>query len=250
MMKLRTVLFYLAWAVATGFWACFIIIMVVLPFRWRHRIATGWGDTTVWLLRLICGVKWHVTGREHLPNYPVVFAVTHQSTWETVFGPLLYRDQVWVLKRELLWIPFFGWAMALLYPIAINRRQRKQAMQQVIEQGRQRIARGFSVVMFPEGHRFPPDSPLVFKHGAARLAESLQVPIVPIAHNAGQFWPRRGWMHSGTVQVEIGAPISPQDKSVNELTQEIEDWVRERRDKIVQAEKQRRDARELPSSAV
>lgn len=250
MMKLRTVLFYVAWALATLFWACFIMVMVVLPFRWRHRIATGWGDTTVWLLRLICGVKWQVVGQENLPREPAVFAFNHQSTWETVFAPLIHRNQVWVLKRELLWIPFFGWAMALLRPIAINRSRRKQAMQQVIEQGRERINMGFSVVMFPEGHRFPPDAPLVFKHGAARLVEDLQVPIVPIAHNAGQFWPRRGWMHAGTVQVVIGTPIYPQGVAVHELSQMMEDWVREQRDGLVRAEKQRRGASELSPPTV
>lgn len=237
---LRSILFYLSWMLATGIWAILIILMIILPYRLRHRIATGWGDTTVWLLRFICGIRWQVEGAENLPAVPAIFAMNHQSTWETVFGPLLCRDQVWVLKRELLWIPFFGWAMALLRPIAINRSKRKQAMQQIIEQGQKRINDGFSIVMFPEGHRFPPDAPILFKHGATRLAESLNIPIVPIAHNAGQFWPRRGWMHPGTIHVIIGPPIYPNGEDTAALNQRAEDWVRGQRDRIVQAEKQRR----------
>ncbi|SUO93088.1 lysophospholipid acyltransferase family protein [Suttonella ornithocola] len=241
----RTLSFYLLWTVATLFWALLIIAMIILPYRIRHRISTGWGDTTVWLLRLAGGVKWQVHGLENLPNQPCVLALNHQSTWETVFGPLIRRDQVWVLKRELLWIPFFGWAMALLRPIAINRNNRKQAMQQVIEQGHQRISNGFSVVMFPEGHRFSPDAPLHFKQGAARLAESLSIPIVPIAHNAGQFWPRRGWIHSGTIQVIIGKPLYVPQGKVAEVNTTIEAWVRETRDKIVAQENQQR---QLPTT--
>lgn len=240
MMRLRTYLFYAAWGVATFLWSLWIIIMMLLPFRVRHMLATSWADISVWLLRLICGVKWQVHGRENLPDFPVIVVVNHQSTWETVFTPLLIRRQVWVLKKELVQIPFFGWAMASLGAIAIDRSRRKKAMEQVIEQGKQRMSLGFSVVMFPEGHRFPPDAPLHFKQGAVRLASSLNVPILPIAHNAGQFWPRRGVMHSGTVQVAVGELIYPEGVAINALNQQVENWVREQRDGFVAAENARR----------
>lgn len=241
LMKIRTVLFYVCWGIATAIWSLLILAMIVLPYRRRLLWATGWADTSIWLARVLAGIDYQVHGREHLPDRAMVFASNHQSTWETLFLPTLWRDQVWVLKKELIQIPIFGWAMALLRPIAIDRSQRKQAMQQVIEQGRAKIEAGLSVVMYPEGHRFAPEVPLKFKSGAARLAHSLQVPIIPIAHNAGQFWPRRGWLHSGTVQVFIGKAIDPADfETVEDLNQALEDWVRAHRDQAVQAENARR----------
>lgn len=240
MRRLRTYLFYLLWALVTLVWGGAILAMIVLPFRWRHRLATGWGDTTVWLLRAICGVRWAIHGRENVPDCPVVLVTNHQSPWETVFMPLILRDQVWVLKKELMRIPFFGWAMRLLGVIAIDRGKRRQSMARVIEQGSARIERGFSVVMFPEGHRFAPHAPLKFKHGAARLACALGVPMLPVAHNAGQFWPRRGPMRAGEIQVWIGNPIPATGKPVREINAQAESWIREMRDDIVAEEERRR----------
>lgn len=243
LMKIRTILFYISWGIATGIWSILIVLMGVLPYRIRHRLATGWADTSIFLFRVVAGGKYQVHGRENLPKQAMIFACNHQSTWETLFLPTLWRDQVWVLKKELLQIPIFGWAMALLRPIGIDRSKGKHAMQQIMEQGKQRLDYGFSVVLFPEGHRYAPEAPLQFKLGAARLAQGLQVPILPIAHNAGQFWPRRGWMHSGTIQVFIGEPLNPADfDSPEAMNQALEDWVREKRDQAVAAEKQRCEA--------
>ena len=242
MRSIRTCAFYLLWALATFVWGILIMAMIVLPFRWRHRLATGWGDTTVWLLRWVCGVKWKIHGRENVPDRPVILVTNHQSPWETVFMPLVLRTQVWVLKKELLRIPFFGWTMRLLGAIAIDRGKRRQSIEQVIEQGSARVARGFSVVMFPEGHRFLPHAPLKFKHGAARLAIALGVPMLPVAHNAGQFWPRKGPMCAGEVQVCIGEPILAAGKSVKEINGQVESWIRKRRDRLVAEEEARREA--------
>lgn len=238
---IRTGLFYGLWFFVIIFWALFILLMYLVPYRVRHYVATYWADSTIRLLRVICGVDWYVTGLEHLPTAPAIIAVNHQSTWETVFTPTLLRRQLWVVKKELVRIPVFGWAMAALRPIAIDRSQKKAAMIQVIEQGKEKIEQGYSLVMFPEGHRFPPDAPLQFRLGAARLAKGLNVPIVPIAHNAGQFWPRRGLIHEGTVQVCIGAAFLPENYQTPEtLNAALEDWVRQKRDDFVQAEKIRR----------
>lgn len=240
LMGLRTILFKIAFIIFTLLWAIAIIAMKVLPYRVRHRLATGWGDTVVWLARLICGIRWQVHGIEHLPKRAAVMAVNHQSTWETVFTPLLVRDQVWVLKKELIRIPFFGWAMGSLRPIAIDRKKRKAAMQQVIEQGRQRLANGFWVVMYPEGTRSDAHHPRPFKTGAVKLASELGALIVPIAHNAGQFWPKRGRMHPGIVQVIIGEPVSTVGKTIEELNRSIEQWAHHTVAKLVAAEDQRR----------
>lgn len=242
LMGLRTILFKLAFVVCTLLWAILIMLMIVLPFRVRHRLATGWGDTVVWLARIICGIRWEVHGMEHLPKQASVMVLNHQSTWETVFTPLLLRDQVWVLKKELIHIPFFGWAMGSLRPIAINRNKRKAAMAQVIDQGRQRLSMGFWVVMYPEGTRSLPHQPRPFKTGAVKLAHELGVQIVPIAHNAGQFWPKRGWMHSGTVQVVIGEPVLAAGKPIEALNQDIEQWVHSTAAKLERQEDRRRES--------
>lgn len=242
MMRLRTYLFYLCWALVTIPWGICIVIMCVLPLPIRHRIASVWADITMFLLRIICGIKYEIHGKENVPKVPVVMAVNHQSTWETIFLPIVIRKQVWVLKKELLYIPFFGWSMALLGAIAIDRSKRRQAMEEVITQGQNRLARGFSVVMFPEGHRFAPTAPLRFQSGAARLATELKVPLLPIAHNSGQFWPHGGAMHSGTIHLWIGEAIDTKDKSAKEVNTLAENWVREKRDASVQAEIARRQA--------
>lgn len=233
---IRTILFYFLWSLVTAFWITLILLMVVLPYRLRHRIARFWGHSTVYLAKFVAGIDWQIVNKENLINQPVIYAVNHQSTWETIFSVLIDPNQVWVMKKELVELPIFGWAMRLLRPIAIDRNNRKTAMTALIAEGRKRIDDGYSVCIFPEGHRFSPTAPLRFHSGAARMAVELNVPIIPIAHNAGQFWPRRGWLHDGQIQVVIGKPIYPNGQSATELNKQIENWVRNARDHIVQRE--------------
>ncbi|UJF23822.1 1-acyl-sn-glycerol-3-phosphate acyltransferase [Suttonella sp. R2A3] len=240
LMGVRTILFKIAFVLSIMLWATLIIFMIVLPFRWRHRLATGWGDTVIWLARWICGIRWQIHGREHVPQEAGVMVVNHQSTWETVFTPTMIRDQVWVLKKELMYVPFFGWGMALLRPIAIDRSKKKAAMEQVIDQGRQRIGMGFWVVMFPEGTRAKAGEPKPYKHGATRLAVNLGTHILPIVHNAGQFWPKKGRMHPGTVQVIIGEPIPTVGEDIVALSDRIEAWSHETMQALYQQELARR----------
>ena len=238
----RTVLFKVLFVPVTILWTIFIVCLIVLPFPLRLRLAFGWGYSTIWLARLVCGIRWEIHGLEQMPPGACVLLVNHQSTWETAFLPKLKMRQVWVLKRELMWLPFFGWALAVLHPIPINRKDGRRAMQKVIAQGRQRIEAGDSVILFPEVTRAPFDAPLPFKAGAARLAAALGVPAVPVAHNAGQFWPKRGLMHAGTVQVVVGEPIDPAGKSVAEINAAAEQWVNETRARLVAEEQARRGA--------
>ena len=240
MRAFRTVLFKVLFVPITILWTIFIVCLIVLPFPLRLRLAFGWGYSTIWLARLVCGIRWEIHGLEQMPPGACVLLVNHQSTWETAFLPKLKLRQVWVLKRELMWLPFFGWALAVLHPIPINRKDGRRAMQKVIEQGRQRIEAGYSVILFPEGTRAPFDAPLPFKAGAARLASALGVPAVPVAHNAGQLWPKRGLMHPGTVQVVVGEPIDPAGKTVAEINAAAERWVNDTRARLVAAEKARR----------
>ena len=240
MNTLRTWLFKILFVPATILWSAFIVCLIVLPFPLRLRLAFGWGYTTIRLARLLVGIKWPLHGLDKMPQGACVLMVNHQSTWETAFLPNLKLRQVWVLKKELMMLPFFGWALAVLRPVPIDRKQKRQAMQKVIAEGRQRIESGYSVILFPEGTRAPADAPLPFKLGAARLAAALGVPAVPIAHNAGQFWPKRGLMHPGTVHVVVGEPIDPHGKTPAEINAIAETWINDTRARLVAAEKTRR----------
>lgn len=237
---IRTILFYILFVIETFFWSVAIIMMRLLPERLHHRYATCWATTTIWLARLVVGIRWQVHGMENLPSRPVVFMINHQSNWETIFLPYIHKMNKWVLKKDLLRIPFVGWAFATLRPIAIDRSRRKEAMQRIIEQGADRIAKGYSVILYPEGTRKPPGVPIVFKHGAIRLATALNLPIVAVAHNAGQFWPKRGLMHPGTVQVYISPPFAIDSDDPLALNKRIEEWVQSHRDLAEAAENQRR----------
>lgn len=227
---IRTILFYIIFVIATFFWSLAILITSLLPERAHHRFATGWAITTIWLARVIAGIRYQVHGAENLPDKPAIFMINHQSNWETIFMPTLHRQNKWVLKKSILAIPFLGWALASLKPIAIDRSKRKEAMSRIIEQGADRVARGYSVILYPEGTRQPPGAPIAFKQGAIRLAKALELPIIAVAHNAGQCWPRRGWMHPGTVHIYVSPPFAIDSAAPAELNRQIEQWVQTHRD--------------------
>jgi 1-acyl-sn-glycerol-3-phosphate acyltransferase len=197
-----------------------------LPLRLRFRIISGWARFSLACLRLFCGVRIRVEGLEHIPSGPAVIASKHQSALETLYLQRVFPPHAWVLKRELLWIPFFGWGLASLEPIAIERAAQRQALRQVFEQGLERLSRGIWVLIFPEGTRIPPGQSGRYAQSAAALAVRAGCPIVPVAHNAGLCWPRRGWLrHAGTVTFRIGPPIDPSGRSAAELTTELEHWI-------------------------
>lgn len=235
MMLLRTILFYLVFGIATFFWSLAILAMWFLPEHLHHRYSIGWAKTSIWIARTIGGIRWQIHGAEHLPTTPVIFMANHQSNWETIFLPTLHHKNKWVLKKSILRIPFLGWALASLKPIAIDRSRPKEAMQRIIEQGRERVEHGYSVILYPEGTRQPPGAPIVFKHGAIRLARTLDLPIIAIAHNAGQCWPRRGLLRPGTVHIHISPPFAANSDTPNALNQRIEQWVQTHRDLAEQA---------------
>lgn len=223
----RSTIYWLGMAVLTPLFFFLGILAVPLPCRLRHRMITLWTPITLAWLRLSCGLRYEVIGRENIPDHPSVIACKHQSAWETLALQVIFPAQVWVLKKELLWIPFFGWGLALTSPIAIDRKARAQAAQQLIEQGRDRIQRGFWIVIFPEGTRVPAGKRGKYKLGGAKLAKDLNVPIVPVAHNAGEFWPRNAYCkHAGTITVVIGQPLMPDPQRSSDVTMKaIEHWI-------------------------
>jgi len=224
----RSVLFALALIIVTPPYALIALASAPLPRMVRYRIISGWSRLILWLSRVILGIEWRVEGRENLPSRPAVILSKHQSAWETLAFQHIFPPQVHVLKRELLWIPFFGWGLALMSPIAINRSRGVRALRTIARRGRERLAQGFWVVVFPEGTRVAPGVQREYQPGGAWLACATGAPVVPVAHNAGLLWPRNAFLkRSGTVTVRIGPPIDAANrdpKTVNELAKA---WIEE-----------------------
>ena len=225
---LRSLAFALAQMLVTPPYALFALCTFALPRMTRYRLISGWSRLMIRMARAILGIDWRVEGREHLPSRPAVILAKHQSAWETMAFQLIFPPQVHVLKRELLWIPFFGWGLALMSPIAINRSRGMRALRTIARRGRERLAQGFWVVVFPEGTRVAPGVQREYQPGGAWLACATGAPVVPVAHNAGLLWPRNAFLkRSGTVTVRIGPPIDAANrdpKTVNELAKA---WIEE-----------------------
>jgi len=186
-----------------------------------------WANFMRWWLKLCCRIDFQVGGLENLPDQPSIVLANHQSAWETINFQNIFPAQSYLLKKELLWIPFFGWGLAANEPIAINRAQKTKALQQLIAQGKQRLASGRWIIVFPEGTRMPIGHPGKFQAGGAYIASKAGVPVVPVAHNAGAFWSKKNSFNKkpGTIQVVIGPVIDSQGKKPREINAEAETWV-------------------------
>lgn len=235
---IRTFVFYLLLSLSALFW-CTLSMFVApfLPFRLRYRfINVYWCRFAVWLTGAMLGIRYEVIGAEHVPSQPCVILANHQSTWETFFLSCYFQPLSQVLKRELLYIPFFGWAMAMLKPIAIDRSNPKAALKQLAKQGDERIKQGAWVLIFPEGTRIPPGQIGKFSRGGAALAVNAGLPVLPIAHNAGEFWPKQGWAkYPGTIQVVIGPVMHAEGegpRAIAELNERAYAWVAQTQQQI------------------
>jgi len=185
-----------------------------------------WCRGVLWLLRLLCGLDHRVSGLENLPQQNGVILMKHASSWETIAQLLLFPRQTWVLKRELLWAPILGWAIYFLHPIAIDRKGGRAAVAQVVEQGKRRLDAGLWVVIFPEGTRVPAGQTGRFGLSGTLLAQAAELPVVPVAHNAGYFWPRRGWLKQpGTIDIVVGPPIPTGGREAREINAEVQAWI-------------------------
>jgi 1-acyl-sn-glycerol-3-phosphate acyltransferase len=225
---LRSLLFSLLFYLTTAVFGLLILLVSRLAsYRMMAQIGRGWSLASLWLLSLVCGLRHRVQGKERLPDGPFVVLCKHQSTWETIsLRQLLPLTQSWVLKRELLRIPIFGWALAQYEPIAIDRSAGRKAMRQLLEQGQFQLAKGRCVVIFPEGTRVAAGQRGRYNIGGALLAEKAGVPVVPIAHNAGVFWRRRGIRkYPGIIDVVIGEPIETAGRKASEINAAAEEWI-------------------------
>lgn len=230
---LRSLLFYAGYFVATVTISVIcILVFGFIPLKRRFFIYAAWCRFVQWWLRLVCGVRYDIQGREHIPkNTPVVVLSTHQSAWETIFLYDAVSPVCPILKKELLNIPFWGWAMRLQKPIAIDRSKPREAGRSLLRQGTQRLADGLNIVIFPEGSRSPAGEVKTLSRGGAKLAVAAKVPVLPVIHNAGECWPAHTMIkRPGIIRLRFGPLIPVSDRSANEVSDAFATWVAENMD--------------------
>ena len=222
----RSTLYMLLQILITPPFALVTLACFPLSSQHRYRVTSSWTFVMLFLLRHVCGIRYRIIGAENIPNNPSIVLSKHQSAWETLAFQKIFPPQVWVLKKELLRIPFFGWGLAMTSPIAIDRSARKKALEQIVEQGKDRLQQGFWIVIFPEGTRIPPGQRGKYRIGGAWLATHTNTLVVPVAHNAGVLWGRNSFVKwPGTVTVSIGNPIDPTGMEAGELNAQVETWI-------------------------
>jgi len=222
----RSLLFTAVLFLSVAVWS----IVVVIGRSWGYVVAydltVSWARWILAVCEKIVGLRYVVEGMENLPSENSVVLLKHSSAYETIAQWVLFPRQTWVLKREVLWTPFLGWAVAGVRPIAINRQAGRRAVEQVVTQGRQRLGEGLWVMIFPEGTRMPPGETRKYGVSGALLAIEAGKLLVPVAHNAGDYWPRRGWLkRPGTVTFRIGKPVDPAGRDPREINAAIQQWI-------------------------
>jgi 1-acyl-sn-glycerol-3-phosphate acyltransferase len=223
---LRSAVFEVLRAALTVVFAILSLFTFPLPVRARYRFITLWSHLVVGCAKWVCGVRYRVIGAQNLPSSPCIVLSKHQSAWETLAYQVLLPPQVFVLKRELLRVPFFGWGLAMLNPIAIDRGSATRALKQTLDQGRARLADGWWIVIFPEGTRIAPGRRGRYHLGGAWLAGQAGAPVLPIAHNAGTLWGRNKFVkYPGTITVSIGPLLQSKDVPADALNRKVEDWI-------------------------
>jgi 1-acyl-sn-glycerol-3-phosphate acyltransferase len=226
----RSLLFLLFQMVVTPLYAVTMVSLFWIPRIPMYRIAASWCRVNLVGARVICGIRSEVSGLENVPRdtlgQPHIVMCKHSSTWETLALNMYFPPLAFVAKKELLSVPFFGWGFRLASPITIDRKAGTDAMEQIVSQGRERFRQGFWIVVYPEGTRIRAGTRARYKTGGARLAIAMNVPVIPVAHNAGYLWPKGVFgKRPGVVRATIGPPISPEGKDVATLSQEIESWI-------------------------
>ena len=226
MLFVRSLLFLLGMIIITPIFAMLVILMFPLNNITRSRMASYWAHCALFWLKLTCNLGFEVRGRENIPNHPSIILCKHQSAWETIALQVIFPPQIWVLKRELLYIPFMGWAWIALSTIPIDRSAGREALKKLVAHGKDRLAKGLWVVIFPEGTRIAPGKRGKYHIGGAWLAAHTQTTVVPVAHNAGLYWRKNAFIKQpGTITVSIGKPIETASLKADALNQQVEDWI-------------------------
>lgn len=227
MSYLRSLLFIVILVIATPPLSLFILLCAPLSHQRRRRSAMPWVNMTIWLIEHLLRIDYRVVGRENIPDGPVVILCKHQSAWETIVLQAVFPLVLFVWKKELRWqIPFFGWALAVIPMIAIDRSGGRHALKQLVEQGRMRLSQGYPIVIFPEGTRAKPGQHTPYQNGGAFLAVKAGVPVLPVALNSGEVWGRNALLkRPGTVTVSIGPLIESAGLKADNLTAQVETWI-------------------------
>lgn len=223
----RSVIFYAGFGVITPVFALLVLLFWPLPYGLRESTARVWCRCVLAWLRLTCGVRHRVCGREYLPEKPAVILSNHQSTWETIAFRTIFPARLsWIIKRSLFRIPFYGWSLKALEEIGIDRDAGREALRQIEQEGSRHLAAGRWVVVFPEGTRMAPDESGRYGQGGARLANAAGVPVVPVALDSGRCWPNDDWRkYPGTITIEIGPAIETEGRSTAEVNRLTRDWI-------------------------
>ncbi len=242
MVAIRSALFLLLVSLLTIPFGILVSLAVILPMPMRYRIIALWRIGFMTLCHYVLGIRYRVLGRENIPAEPSVVLAKHQSAWETVGLQEVFPPLVFVLKKELLRVPFFGWGLAALKMISIDRAAAKDALKQIFDQGRDRLSAGYWVVIFPEGTRVAPGQTSRYKPGGAHLALRAGAKVVPVAHDAGEVWGRGALcMSPGMITISIGPPIDPAGKTAAKINSLAAAWI--------EGEMQRLSPQRYPASA-
>lgn len=236
MIVVRSALFAAALLLVTPPFAVLSVLTFPLSRMGRFRVISVWSKIMLFVARHACRLDYRVEGREHLPSEPCVILSKHQSAWETLAFQTVFPPQVHVLKRELLWIPFFGWGLAMMSPIAIDRSKGRTALRQLARLGKERILQGFWVVIFPEGTRVAIGTQRKYQPGGAWLAVQTGTPVVPVAHNAGLFWPKNSFLkRPGTITMRIGPAIPTAGRDPADVIADTERWIEDQQKELCPA---------------
>ncbi|PKO48026.1 MAG: 1-acyl-sn-glycerol-3-phosphate acyltransferase [Betaproteobacteria bacterium HGW-Betaproteobacteria-22] len=226
MLLIRSFLFFLGQVVTAPIFTLIALLSLPLNPVTRNVLISGWARSMIWWLRITCNIKHEITGLEHLPSTPCIILAKHQSAWETLAFQTIFPTQVYVLKRELLWIPIFGWGLAMSSPIAIDRSAGREALKKLVANGKKRLEAGFWVVIFPEGTRKGPGEHGKYHIGGAWLATHTGTQVVPVAHNAGHYWPKNSFIKKpGVIQIHIGEVIQSVGVKADALNARVEQWI-------------------------
>ena len=226
MLILRSLFFYIGQIISTILIAPIGVITFPLDFKKRYYLITRWAVFNLWWLKLCCNVRYEIVGIDNIPEKPCIVMCKHQSAFETLALQRIFIPQIWVLKKELLQIPIYGWGLASMQPIAINRDSTIKSFKQIADQGYERLKKGYWVVIFPEGTRVAPNKKKKYLPGGGMLAEKSGAQVVPIAHNAGRRWTRNSMIKTpGLITIKIGPVIISENKSAKQITNEVENWI-------------------------
>lgn len=232
-LSFRSALFWPPFILVICITAPLLNLLIAAPLNWRIAVIKFWINTSLGLLKYLCGLRYTIRGLENIPEHGFIVMSKHSSTWETIALQKFFDPMVWVVKQELTRIPVFGWGLIAMNAIALNRGTGRRAIKQLVDESRQRMDEGRILMLFPEGTRVPPGVRKPFKIGGAIVSEKTGYAVLPVAHNAGEFWPRHSWIKwPGTIQIVIGEPILPEGKTADQIIAEVEKWITETCDEI------------------